>query len=66
MVPIVPVVVVVDGWTSCLRTRTRGEILELMEGIEGVDRVGWKFESGSGVHSWPTGEATWFVGVKER
>lgn len=68
VVPVVPFVVVFDGLVSCLRTRTRGEVLRLMDEVEGVDegwRVGWRFESGRGVHTWPGGEVSWFVGVKE-
>ncbi|KAL9603909.1 MAG: hypothetical protein Q9219_000847 [cf. Caloplaca sp. 3 TL-2023] len=68
VVPVVPFVVVFDGLVSCLRTRTRGEVLRLMDEVEGVEegwRVGWKFESGKGVHTWPRGEVSWFLGVKE-
>ncbi|KAL8649454.1 MAG: hypothetical protein Q9226_005571 [Calogaya cf. arnoldii] len=66
--PVAPGVVVLDGLVSCLRTRDRGEILRLMDEVEGVDadwRVGWRFESGRGRHTWPFGEATWFVGIKD-
>ncbi|KAI4226579.1 MAG: hypothetical protein L6R36_003064 [Xanthoria steineri] len=68
VVPVAPTVVVLDGIVSCLRTRERGEILRLLDEVEGVDgdwRVGWRFESGRGRHTWPFGEATWFVGVKD-
>lgn len=30
-IPILPVVIVVDGWISCLRTRTYKEVLDLIE-----------------------------------
>ncbi len=69
VVPVVPSVVVLDGLVSCLRTRGRGEILRLMDEVEGVEadwRVGWRFESGKVRHTWPFGEATWFVGIKDR
>ncbi len=39
-----------------------------MDEVEGVPedwRVGWRFESGSRRHTWPCGEATWFVGIKD-
>ncbi|KAI4193076.1 MAG: hypothetical protein LQ348_002976 [Seirophora lacunosa] len=62
-VPLVPLVVVLDGLVSCLRTRTPGEILALMEGVEGME--GWRFESGREAHTWPAGEVSWFVGIKE-
>ncbi|KAL8775220.1 MAG: hypothetical protein Q9209_000226 [Squamulea sp. 1 TL-2023] len=66
--PVAPSVVVLDGLVSCLRTRTRGEIIRLMDEVEGVPgdwRVGWRFESGRRRHTWPFGEATWFVGIKD-
>lgn len=68
MVPVVPVVVVLDGLVSALRTRDRGEVLRLMDEVRDVPegwRVGWRFESGKGMHTWPCGEANWFVGVKD-
>ncbi|KAL8753482.1 MAG: hypothetical protein Q9184_005409 [Pyrenodesmia sp. 2 TL-2023] len=62
VIPVVPIVVVLDGLVSALRTRTREELLALMDEKE---REGWRFESGAAVHTWPMGEATWFVGIKE-
>ncbi|KAL9014441.1 MAG: hypothetical protein Q9173_000923 [Seirophora scorigena] len=62
-VPLVPLVVVLDGLVSCLRTRTPEEVLALMEGVAGTE--GWRFESGREAHTWPTGEVNWFVGIKE-
>ncbi|KAL8907426.1 MAG: hypothetical protein Q9207_001396 [Kuettlingeria erythrocarpa] len=62
VVPVVPVVVVLDGLVSALRTRTTEELLALMDDEE---REGWRFESGAAMHTWPTGEATWFVGIRE-
>ncbi|KAL8691362.1 MAG: hypothetical protein Q9218_003406 [Villophora microphyllina] len=69
VIPIVPAVVVFDGLVSCLRMRSRGEILQLIEECDGKEprgwRQGWRFESGRAYHTWPIGEATWFVGIKE-
>ncbi|KAL8659776.1 MAG: hypothetical protein Q9202_006951 [Teloschistes flavicans] len=69
VIPIVPAVVVFDGLVSCLRMRDRGEILKLIEECDGREprgwREGWRFESGRAYHTWPIGEATWFVGIKE-
>lgn len=67
MIPVVPFVVVFDGLVSCLRTRKRGEVLALVDSIEGEKgwRNGWRFESGRGVHTWPGGEVSWFVGIRE-
>ena len=63
IVPVVPFVLVFDGWVSSLRTRSPEEVLALMEGM--VEAEGWRFRSGSEVHTWPTGEMTWFIGVRE-
>ena len=65
VVPVVPVVVVFDGLVSSLRTRKRGEILALIEEVEGWKGEGWRFESGRARHTWPCGEVSWFVGTKE-
>ncbi|KAL8800624.1 MAG: hypothetical protein Q9182_005037 [Xanthomendoza sp. 2 TL-2023] len=68
VVPVIPTVVVLDGLVSALRTRNRGDIIRLMDEVRDVPerwRVGWRFESGKGVHTWPVGEANWFVGVKD-
>ncbi|KAI4205544.1 MAG: hypothetical protein LQ350_000323 [Teloschistes chrysophthalmus] len=69
IIPIVPVVVVFDGLVSCMRMRDRGEILRLIEECDAREgrgwREGWRFESGRAWHTWPIGEATWFVGIKE-
>lgn len=63
LVPVIPFVLVFDGYVSSLRTRNPRELLELMEGVEEVE--GWKFRGGSELHTWPTGEMTWFIGVRE-
>ncbi|KAI4108292.1 MAG: hypothetical protein L6R37_001165 [Teloschistes peruensis] len=69
IIPVVPAVVVFDGLVSCMRMRDRGEILRLIEECDGGEergwREGWRFESGRAYHTWPIGEATWFVGIKE-
>ena len=64
VIPIVPFVVVVDGYTSCLRTRERSEIEKLVEGL-GSERDGWEFRSGRSVHTWPIGDLLWFIGTKK-
>lgn len=68
IVPVVPGVIVFDGWVSCLRTRTAGEIDKLLQraaaGIEGrLD--GWTFQVGREVHTWPFGKMSYFIGTKE-
>ena len=63
IVPIVPLVMVFDGYVSSLRTRNPEEIMKLMP--KGEDVKGWKFKSGSACHTWPFGEMTWFIAFKE-
>lgn len=64
IIPVVPAVLVFDGYISSLRTRTAEEVEELMR-KSGVDSTGWKIMSGREVHTWPTGYMTWVIGVKE-
>lgn len=63
ILPVVPVVVVLDGFVSCLRTRTREEVERLMPA--GWREQGWKIRSGREIHTWPVGRMTWVVGVKD-
>ncbi|CAF9913492.1 MAG: hypothetical protein HETSPECPRED_001570 [Heterodermia speciosa] len=63
VIPVVPFVVVFDGLMSCVRMRSGEEILRLMEGLKGKE--GWRFETGSTMHTWPTGRMTYFVGIKD-
>ncbi|MCJ1417600.1 hypothetical protein MMC32_003944 [Xylographa parallela] len=65
IIPIVPFVLVVDGYTSSLRTRTAEEIRSMMGGGGKGGIKGWKFRSGSEVHTYPIGEMSWFIGMKE-
>ena len=62
VVPIVPFVLVFDGYVSSLRTRTTQEILGMIGDKDVVKD--WKFRSGSECHTYPTGEMTWFIGIK--
>ncbi|KAI9723240.1 MAG: hypothetical protein M1812_001122 [Candelaria pacifica] len=74
IIPIVPFIVVFDGFISALRTRTFGEVLSLVDRSWAVTRneganvafakEGWKFEAGEQVHSWPVGYMNWIVGTK--
>lgn len=65
-IPIIPFVVVFDGFVSSLRTRTRDEVGMLLKkcGAEGAD--GWTLKDGREQFLWPCGYLNWVVGVKER
>ncbi|KAI9827467.1 MAG: hypothetical protein M1832_004817 [Thelocarpon impressellum] len=62
VIPVIPLVLILDGWVSCLRTRTAGEVKALLEG-QGVE--GWAFGDGEETHTWPMGKLSYIVGVKK-
>ena len=62
VVPVIPFVLVVDGYTSSLRTRAPDEIKSMMRR---QDIEGWKFGNGSEYHTYPIGEMSWFMGVRK-
>lgn len=64
IVPVIPFVVVFDGLISCLRTRRESEVRALIAKT-GSNLEGWRFETGSAVHTWPTGTMQYFIGIKE-
>lgn len=63
VIPIIPFVVVFDGWVSSLRTRNAEEILDILG--QQCDVSGWQFGHGNECHTYPIGEMTWFIGVKK-
>ncbi|KAL2871174.1 uncharacterized protein BJX67DRAFT_377777 [Aspergillus lucknowensis] len=63
VVPIAPLALWVDGLISCLRTRTPGEIQELIA-RSGADLDGWRFTSGRRAVQWPFITLYYSVGVK--
>lgn len=64
VIPIIPFVLVFDGYVSSLRTRTPGEVLSLLK-KSGGDADGWSIKSGHEMHTKPIGYVTWIIGVKE-
>lgn len=69
LVPILPFVLVFDGWMSCLRTRTPDEIEALLRtcGAKGGDAeiAKWEVKSGSEMFMWPVGSVNWVIAVKK-
>ncbi|KAI9805693.1 MAG: hypothetical protein M1833_005186 [Piccolia ochrophora] len=63
LLPIVPFVIVFDGYVSSLRTRTTEEVLQLASGNGRIK--GWKIRSGRELHTWPLSYMHWIVGVRE-
>ncbi|OBT66911.1 hypothetical protein VE03_04160 [Pseudogymnoascus sp. 23342-1-I1] len=64
VIPIIPFVVVFDGYVSSLRTRTPDELRSLLK-TSGADMDGWSVRSGHDMHTAPLGYVTWVIGVKE-
>ncbi|TAQ87509.1 hypothetical protein B7494_g4168 [Chlorociboria aeruginascens] len=65
IIPIIPFVLVFDGYVSSLRTRTAEEIEALMRD-RGALTEGWEIQSGRQLHTFPTGYLTWVIGIKKR
>jgi hypothetical protein len=65
IIPLIPLILVLDGYVSSLRTRTSEEIHELMKEC-GASADGWTVKSGAAQHTWPTGYMTYVIGVKDR
>lgn len=69
VVPILPVVLLFDGWMSCLRTRTPDEVEALLRtcgaagGDDEIDR--WEVRSGSELFMWPVGKLHWIICIKK-
>ncbi|KAL3478497.1 hypothetical protein BJX99DRAFT_245468 [Aspergillus californicus] len=63
IIPILPLALWVDGFISCLRTRTPTEIQALIA-RSGADVSGWKFTSGERTVQWPFITLYYFVGMK--
>lgn len=68
VLPILPFVLVFDGWMSCLRTRTPEEVEALLRtcGAEGgqAEIAKWEVKSGSEPFMWPVGSVNWIICVK--
>ena len=60
LVPILPFVLVFDGYISSLRTRTPDEFRHLLATC-GADTSGWEIQSGSDLHLWPCGYLNWII-----
>ena len=64
LIPIIPAVVVFDGYVSSLRTRSSEEIKGLLS--SGSELHEWKVLSGKDVHTYGMGYLTWFICIKEK
>lgn len=64
IIPIIPFVLVFDGFVSSVRTRTPDEVEALLRSC-GADASNWEFRSGSSRHLWPTGYLNWVICAKK-
>ena len=60
IIPILPPVLVFDGYVSSLRTREPEEVEALLRGC-GADTSNWEMKSGSVAHLWPIGYINWII-----
>ncbi|OLN95982.1 hypothetical protein CCHL11_07094 [Colletotrichum chlorophyti] len=63
LIPILPFVLVFDGYISALRTRTPAEVEALMKSC-GARTEGWEFKSGRDLYMPPVGYVNWIVAEK--
>lgn len=60
IIPILPFVLVFDGYVSSLRTREPEEVEALLRSC-GADTSEWEMKSGRDIHLWPVGYVNWIV-----
>ncbi|VUC34313.1 unnamed protein product [Clonostachys rosea] len=60
MIPIIPFVLVYDGYISSLRTREPEEVEALLRSC-GANTSAWEIKSGRELHVWPVGYLNWVV-----
>ncbi|KAF3928583.1 hypothetical protein AA313_de0201830 [Arthrobotrys entomopaga] len=65
VIPILPFVMVFDGYMSALRTRTPQEILALINAIPERERMGWNWKWGRRSFAKPWGDINYFIGVRD-
>ncbi|KAJ5126390.1 hypothetical protein N7448_005694 [Penicillium atrosanguineum] len=63
ILPVAPFTIWIDGFISCLRTRTNEEIRSLLD-QPGLDLSKWTFHSGRKTVQWPVISLHYYVGIK--
>jgi hypothetical protein len=65
ILPILPFVLVFDGYISALRTRTPEEVEVMLRSCGAKDADKWEVQSGRPLHLWPIGYLNWIVCLKK-
>ena len=65
LIPIIPIVLVFDGFVSSIRTRTGEEVKQMADALEGDASANWEFRWGTEWHTKVIGEMTWIIGIKK-
>ncbi len=75
LIPIIPLILMTDGYVSAWRTRSFPHTMHLANlaqkrvnlerARDGEGEVRWKWESGRTRHTWPGGHMSWVVGRRE-
>jgi hypothetical protein len=69
VIPVLPFVLVVDGWVSALRTRTPDEVEALLRscGADGgpEELACWQIRSGKELFLWPGGYLNWIICLRK-
>ena len=69
VIPVIPFVIVFDGFMSSLRIRTGEEAEAMVQSViqeVGHEKVGhWTVKWGSEWHTYPTGRMEWIVAMKD-
>jgi hypothetical protein len=60
ILPILPFVLLFDGWVSSVRMRTPDEVEVLLRTC-GTDTEGWEVKGGQERHFWPSGYLHWTI-----
>lgn len=66
LIPIVPLFFAIDGYVSCIRTRTPGELHKMIRQHPDLDLDEWEFKSGETKVLPPFGNLYWFIGVRKK
>lgn len=65
LIPLVPLFYAIDGYVSCIRTRTPKETDDLLRRQTDLDLSGWDFKSGEQLVLPPFGYLYYYIGVKK-